>query len=165
MKNQSLLLLKVKTKFDLNGVLRPACLYTKDDAPRGKLVSAGWNITENIEEGGASLNRVYLQPLPEDKCNDNNIANFNLQGVNKNDSICTKAGSNVGDGNICNVDIGGSLLQFHPIYKDLKCMHDIIGVKLDDTDCENGKKGINVYAKVYDYIKWIEDTVWHNVTI
>ncbi|CAG9834716.1 unnamed protein product [Diabrotica balteata] len=164
-KNQSLLLIKVKKDFDLNRFIRPACLYTNNDIPHGKLISAGWKLKEYGGEENQQLNRVYVQPLPEDKCNDNDIANSNLRDITENNSICTKADSNGHYGNICTVDVGGPLLQFHPIYKDVKCMHDIVGVKLDDTDCENGESGINIYAKVYNYIKWIEDIVWQNVTI
>ncbi|XP_072388298.1 serine protease snk-like isoform X2 [Diabrotica undecimpunctata] len=158
--NQSLVLLKVKTNFKLNGYIRPACLYTNNDISQGKLITAGWKLTEYGEKENQQLNRVYVQPLPEDKCSDNDIA-----GIKENNSICTKADTNGHYGNICTVDVGGPLLQFHPIYTDVKCMHDIVGVKLDDTECKNGESGINIYAKVYNYIKWIEDTAWQNVTI
>ncbi|XP_072388295.1 serine protease snk-like [Diabrotica undecimpunctata] len=160
MKNQSLVLLKVKTNFKFNGFIRPACLYTKNDSPQHRFVTAGWKLAEFANKVGQDLKRVYVQPLPEDKCNDNDIGNHNFSGVNKINSICTKAATKGYYGDICSVDIGGPLLQFRPDTEAIKCMHDIVGIKVEDTECESGENGINVYTKVYNYIQWIEDTVW-----
>ncbi|XP_028141375.1 serine protease snake-like [Diabrotica virgifera virgifera] len=146
-KNESLVLFKVKTNFKLNGFIRPACLYTKNGSPQNRFVTAGWKLAESGDKDGQKLHRVYVQPLAEDKCD-------------KINSICAKAATKGYYGDICSVDIGGPLNHFRPDTADIKCMHDIVGIKVEDTECETGENGINVYTKVYNYIKWIEDTVW-----
>ncbi|CAG9834713.1 unnamed protein product [Diabrotica balteata] len=102
-KNESLLLVKVKTNFKLNDFIRPACLYTKNSSPQHRFVTAGWRLAEFGDKDGQDLNRVYVQPLPEDKCNDKYIANHNFNGVNKINSICTKAATKGYYGDICSV--------------------------------------------------------------
>ncbi|CAG2066937.1 unnamed protein product, partial [Timema podura] len=63
-------LIRLPRKVKLSELLFPACLYTREDLPRGPFNIAGWGATD--KDGikmSTELRKATIQPLSLDRCN------------------------------------------------------------------------------------------------
>lgn len=106
------------------------------------------------EEGSDHLLKVTLPIVSHRICNSSfgSAVDYKLnRGIIDEWQIC--AGEEGRD--TCQGDSGGPLTIYDP---EFTCMYDVIGVTSLGRLC--GSEIPGVYTRVYNYIAWLENTIW-----
>lgn len=140
-------LIELEESVDFSKSIKPACLHSQLMIPETYSIQAVvWGSYDTSNE---RLQSIDLQLF--EQCNDTYASNKYLFQDGVIDSqIC--AGSYDGK-DTCKGDSGGPLE-----YLDLEDVHRVIGITSVGKSCGYGVPG--VYTRVYNYLEWIEETVW-----
>ncbi|XP_017886282.1 uncharacterized protein LOC108628700 [Ceratina calcarata] len=152
-------LLKLEEEAEFNAYVRPSCLpYSlPDSGDDGKATATGWGQVEWAGDQSNDLLKVTISLIAQKQCN-KSFSSDNTQlasGIVENWQICA---GEVGK-DTCQGDSGGPLVVFN---RDYYCMYTLIGVTSLGKIC--GSIAPGVYTRVYNYVSWIEDTVWPDLT-
>lgn len=149
-------LIKLEYKVQFTTAIRPACL-PQESIKSDRAVATGWGITS--DNGGPSnvLMKVSLDIFEQSRCNHAYKPGLKLpQGIYENSQFC--AGSTTKNNNTCSGDSGGPLQIMHASHF---CTYTIIGVSSFGAFCTYLRNhSIGVYTNVFNYLNWIEQTVW-----
>lgn len=135
-KHDEIALIKLSENIGFTAVLKPACLYTKNDIIGHNLIATSWNFTiNNIRKG--NLQNIKLEVL-ENRCE---------QILDS--SICVGSAKDIFGGTV-----GGSL-QF---YNTTNNLHYLVGLSTKNLQYTNPTYG--TYKKISDSINWISNITW-----
>ncbi|XP_054001554.1 serine protease persephone-like [Hylaeus anthracinus] len=150
-------LLEMEKDVVFDAWIRPSCLpYSLPDTDNNdKATATGWGRVDwNEDEGSSDLLKVTISLVSQSVCNRSFGSDPVLQrGIVDEWQIC--AGDLGKD--TCQGDSGGPLTIRN---SDYDCMYSVIGVTSLGRLCGSSSPG--VYTRVYNYIPWIESTVWPN---
>ncbi|KAG8225785.1 hypothetical protein J437_LFUL005592 [Ladona fulva] len=137
--------------------LHPACLSSSRAFPGSKAVATGWGRVGFGEEGSSNLLKVTLDVFDLSVCQDAYAVEIKTTGILSRGIETTMlcAGVLEGKRDTCEGDSGGPL-QF-PL--DDNCLYEVWGVTSFGKVC-TFPNSPSVYSNVWEYISWIEDTVW-----
>lgn len=132
--------------------VHPACLYYKNDDPKG-IIATGWGkLNVNADDGSKILQKASLIPTAIKECNDTYTSMKLL--VLSDRQLCAKSppGRN---SDTCQGDSGGPLqVESTPG----SSIHSIVGITSVGSGCGGSTPG--VYTRVFSYLDWIEPIVW-----
>ncbi|CAG9768749.1 unnamed protein product [Ceutorhynchus assimilis] len=153
--------LKLEKKPKLSLFLRPACLYNKREVPGHNAIVTGWGRQSEHGPESKVLLKTVLQYYNQSYCNSifQRTITLRSEGIKEEQMICAGYESETRDA--CQGDSGGPL-QIYSTREGyyMACMYDIIGVTSFGIGCGRSTKIPGVYARVSNYVKWIEDIVW-----
>lgn len=149
-------LLRLEKAARFNAWVRPSCLpYSLPEAgDDGKATATGWGQVEWAGDQSNDLLKVTISLVPQTQCNKSFSSGMDIRlkfGIVGDWQICA---GDVGK-DTCQGDSGGPLVVFN---RDYYCMYSLIGVTSLGKVCGSISPG--VYTRVYNYVSWIEDTVW-----
>uniref|UniRef100_A0A336LGR5 CSON009227 protein n=1 Tax=Culicoides sonorensis TaxID=179676 RepID=A0A336LGR5_CULSO len=131
----------------------PACLYSNSEFPNGNVTVTGWGKTEDQSPSNVLL-KATLQLVDNDDC---------TKRFNKAQIFAARHGINEGQlcawdpqfkKDSCQGDSGG------PLHVTKNSTSFVIGITSFGVGCASQLPG--VYARVSNYIPWIESVVWKN---
>ncbi|XP_076630594.1 venom protease isoform X2 [Colletes latitarsis] len=150
-------LVKLEKDVKFDAWKRPSCLpYSLlDNAGEDKATATGWGLVDwTDDEASNDLLKVTISLVPQPVCNLSFTSDSKLErGIVDEWQIC--AGDLGKD--TCQGDSGGPLAIRN---KDYHCMYSVIGITSVGRICGSSSPG--VYTRVYNYLPWIESTVWPN---
>ncbi|KAK0084919.1 hypothetical protein PV325_006121 [Microctonus aethiopoides] len=149
-------LLKMERPVKFDAWVRPSCLPSFGEVENvEKAIATGWGRVDWADEDGSDhLLKVTLPIVPHRICNSSfgSAVDYKLnRGIIDEWQIC--AGEEGRD--TCQGDSGGPLTIYDPQFT---CMYDVIGVTSLGRLC--GSEIPGVYTRVYNYIAWLENTIW-----
>ncbi|KAK1122667.1 hypothetical protein K0M31_009110 [Melipona bicolor] len=146
-------LFKLEKDVEFSAYIRPSCLpYSSPDVDTDKATATGWGADEYLGDPTNDLLKVTINLVSQSICNRSYGYDSKLpRGIVDEWQIC--AGENGKD--TCQGDSGGPLSIFNT---DYYCMYNLIGITSFGIVCGENIPG--VYTRVYNYISWIERTVW-----
>lgn len=147
-------LLELAQDMRFNQYARPACLNSETTIAERRAIATGWGTTEYFGESSEQLLKVTLDLFRFNECHPSYERNRKLnQGLIETQQLC--AGSYDQEKDTCEGDSGGPLQVYHSLY----CMYKVVGITSFGKGC--GTAGLpGVYARVSNYINWIEDNAF-----
>lgn len=138
-----------------NQYARPACLNSQTNIPEKRALASGWGLTEFFGDSSEQLLKVTLDLFRFSDCRPKYETSSKLSnGIMDDQQLC--AGSYDAIKDSCQGDSGGPLQVYHSVH----CMYKVIGVTSFGKACGIGIGLPGVYARVSNYIDWIEGTAF-----
>ncbi|KAG5871973.1 Serine protease snake [Gonioctena quinquepunctata] len=137
-----------------------ACLDTVRYHEEIAMIATGWGRTEFQGDSSSFLLKAKLNIKSHDSCRQtyNSTSTSQLpQGILDDMMIC--AGNNEKD--TCQGDSGGPLQLSNPSISNSIEVYNIIGITSFGKGC-GLSNAPGVYTRVFNYLDWIEKTVWPN---
>lgn len=146
-KHNDIALIKLEKDLSLTNLVRPACLYLKDDDPE-ELYVTGWGKLGLIKERSEILQKAALQSRALSDCNSTYLSTVKIPL--QSSQICAADPRK----DSCQGDSGGPLQV--PVAGT--AVFSIVGIISYGLECGSYYPG--VYTRVYSYVEWIENIVW-----
>lgn len=148
-------LVELAQAMQFNQYARPACLNSQPNVPDQRAIATGWGLTEFFGDSSESLLKVTLDLFRFPECVAQYPADRKLrQGLVERQHLCAGSHQEIKDS--CEGDSGGPLQVYHSVY----CMYKVIGVTSFGKGCGINVGLAGVYARVSNYIDWIESTAF-----
>ncbi|KAI4459992.1 eg:bacr7a4.3 protein-related [Holotrichia oblita] len=150
-------LLELNSTVQLHLGVRPACLYANEKLPNETFTVIGWGATMSGGDTANILQEAELVEVNYNRCKISYSPSVKLPyGLNETHQMCAE-GKDESWADTCQGDSGGPLQLKLP---DM-LVYQVVGITSFGKKCTLVP---GVYTKVSNYIPWIENIVWPEVT-